>query len=368
MGAGLPKIGSHDIIASARQLADLIRQIEAANRIALDTEADSLHSYREKLCLLQISVPASVIDRCRDFILDPLTDLDLQPLRRALEAKEIVLHGSDYDLRMLRRGLDFAASKIFDTVIAARLIGIREFSLGALVKRFFGVELHKHSQKANWAVRPLPPRMIKYALNDVHYLLALAEKLEEELDRIHRGDWFRQSCERAMELASTGRERSQDELWRIAGAGALEPRTGAVLRALWQWRQKEAEMADRPPFHILQNGDLLKAAGSFTSGRVPDYKHFSARRRQTFREAARFALQLPHSEWPVMRRRSGARPSADVVRRAEQLRQRRNKSAEQLGLEPPFIASRGTLEAIAADPTRAIALLAPWQRELIGIN
>ena len=387
MGARLPKTGSHDITASAPQLADLIRQIEAANRIALDTEADSLHSYREKLCLLQISVPAvaGIVDTCRDwdefesrrdhrsrlqhdFILDPLTDLDLQPLRRALEAKEIVFHGSDYDLRMLRRGLNFAASKIFDTVIAARLIGIREFSLGALVTRFFGVELHKHSQKANWAVRPLPPRMIKYALNDVHYLLALAQKLEEELDRIHRRDWFRQSCERAIELSSAGRERSQDELWRIAGSGALEPRTGAVLRALWQWREKEAEMADRPAFHILQNRELLKAAESFTSGRVPDYKHFSTRRRQTFREAARFALQLPYFEWPVMRRRSGARPSADVVRRAEQLRQRRTKSAEQLGLEPPFIASRGTLEAIAADPTRATALLVPWQRELIGIN
>ncbi len=369
MGAGLAKVGSHNVIASAQQLADLIRQVEAADRIALDTEADSLHSYREKLCLLQISVPASAnVHDCRDFILDPLADLDLQPLRLALESREIVLHGADYDLRMLRRGLNFVASRIFDTVIAARLLGIREFSLGALVKRFFGVELHKHSQKANWAMRPLPPRMIKYALDDVHYLLALAAKLEEELDRLQRRDWFRQSCERAIELASADRERSQDELWRIAGAGGLEARTGAVLRALWQWREKEAEMADRPPFHILQNHELLKAAESFTSGGMPDYKHFSARRQQTFREAAKFGLQLPKLEWPVMRRRTSTRPTADIVRRAERWRQRRDKSAEQLGLEPPFIASRGTLEAIAADPNLATALLVPWQRELIGID
>src|SRR5207244_11007211 len=138
----------------------------------------------------------------------------------------------------------------------------------------FGVDRHKHSQKANWAVRPLPPRMIKYALNDVHYLLPLASKLEEELDRLHRREWFRQSCQRAIESASTGRERPQDELWRIAGAGALDPRTGAVLRALWQWREKEAEMADRPPFHILQNHDLVKAAESFTSGNVSDDRYF----------------------------------------------------------------------------------------------
>src|SRR5262249_33223675 len=192
-------------------------------------------------------------------------------------------------------------------------------------------------------------------------------KLEEELQRVQRRDWFRQSCGRAIELADASRERSEDELWRIAGAGALSPHAGAVLRTLWQWRETEAEIADRPPFHILQKRELLKAAESFASGRVPDYKHFSARRRQAFREAAKIALESPQSEWPVMRHRSCIRPRADIVRRAEELRQRRDQSAEQLGLEPPFIASRSTLEGIAADPARAMTLLVPWQRELIGI-
>ena len=397
-----------NIIANDARLAELLKEIDPADRIALDTEADSLHSYREKLCLIQISLPSAVIQSnaegsrgtvsrvalrdgkpgvaasggcvaastplgmtvqsvC-DFIVDPLAHVDLAPLRRALERREIVLHAADYDLRMLRRGLNFTATKIFDTVIAARLLGIRQFSLGALVQRFFGVELHKHSQKANWALRPLPPRMLKYAMDDVHYLLPLAAKLEEVLERVQRRDWFRESCERAIELAAAGRERPQDELWRIAGAGALSPRTGAVLRALWRWRDTEAETADRPPFHVLQNRELLKAAETFTSGGVPEYRHFSARRQQTFRKAAELALQLPQSEWPVVRRRSVTRPTADIVRRAEQLRQRRDKSAEQLGLEPPFIASRGTLEAIAADATCATALLVPWQRELIGIS
>jgi ribonuclease D len=365
----LAKSPSHDVIASEQQLADLIRQIEVADRVALDTEADSLHSYREKLCLLQISVPAAVTE-CRedDFIVDPLSNLDLEPLRHALESREIVVHAADYDLRMLRRGLNFTANRIFDTVIAARLLGIREFSLGALVKRFFGVELHKHSQKANWALRPLPPRMLEYAVDDVHYLLPLASKLDGELQRVHRRDWFRQSCEHAIELAATGRERIQDELWRIAGAGMLDPHAGAVLRALWQWRETEAEMSDRPAFHILQNRELLKAAESFTSGHVPDYKQFSARRRQTFREAAKIGLQSPQSEWPVMRRRSGSRPTTEMRRRADQLRERRDKAAVQLGLERSFIASRGALEAIAADRARATAFLVPWQRELIGIR
>ena len=360
------KSASNDVIASEQKLADLIRQIQAADRIAIDTEADSLHSYREKLCLVQISVP-SAASVC-DFIVDPLSHLDLEPLRHALEPREIILHAADYDLRMLRRGLNFTAGRIFDTVVAARLLGIREFSLGALVKRFFDVELHKHSQKANWALRPLPARMLEYAMDDVHYLLPLATKLEDELERLHRRDWFRQSCERAIELAAAERERDQDELWRIGGAGALDSYTGAVLRALWRWRDGEAEMVDRPPFHILQNHDLLKAAESFASGHVPDYKHFSSRRRQTFREAAKVALQSPQSDWPVMRRRAGSQPTAEMRQRAEELRERRDKAAEQLGLERSFIASRGALEAIAADPARALVLLVPWQRELIGLG
>ena len=374
------------MITDGAQLASLIGRIESVDRVAIDTEADSLHSYREKLCLLQISVTApDVADRidtgpsvCRDhrsaggdvcdYIVDPLADLDLESLRRALEAKEIVLHGADYDLRMMRRGLTLVAGKIFDTMIAARLLGIREFSLAALVKRYFGLELLKGSQKANWAQRPLPARMAEYAINDVHYLLSLAEKLETELDRCERRDWLRQSCQRAIQQAAVARARSQDDLWRIRGSGLLDRRSAAVLRALWQWREKEAEIADRPPFHILQNEELLKAAVKFASGNIPEYRHFSFRRRQAFTEAAQSALQSPESAWPVSRPRFGTRPSAETLQSAEELRRRRDKSAKELGLEPSFIAPRSTLEAIAADRSRAAELLVPWQRELLGLS
>src|SRR5207249_10798791 len=134
---------------------------------------------------------------------------------------------------------------------------------------------------------------------DVHYLLPLAAKLEEELEQVHRRGWFQQSCARAIELAAAERERVQDELWRIAGAGALDPNTGAVLRALWQWRETEAELADRPPFHILHNRELLKAAESFTSGIVPDYKFFYASWRHKFCVAAVIEFQSAHSWWPI---------------------------------------------------------------------
>jgi ribonuclease D len=378
------------LIANAAQLGSLIRQIELVDRIALDTEADSLHSYREKLCLLQISVPLTAVDgtvdaglerrspnadrdyrsqlQVHDYIVDPLVDLDLAPLRGWLEPREIVLHGADYDLRLLRRGLNLTARRIFDTAIAARLLGIREFGLAALVKRYFGVELGKHSQKANWGRRPLPEKMLAYAINDVHYLLALANRLESQLRERGRIDWLRQSCQRAIEQAAVDRVREADELWRIRGSAQLQGRPAAVLRSLCQWREQEAEAADRPPFHVLRNDELLNAAINFVAGKTPDYRRFSMRRRRTFQEAAQRAMELPESEWPVLRRRFGKRPSPETVRRAEELRHQCEQAARKLGLEPSFIASRGTLLAIASDPTRVESLLAAWQRGLLGMQ
>jgi ribonuclease D len=358
----LTQFETQNVIASTAQLAELLSQIEPLDRVAIDTEADSLHCYREKLCLLQVSVPG------RDFIVDPLADVDLAPLRAVLERKEIVLQGADFDLRLLRRSLNFRAHQIFDTVIAARILGIREFSLAALVKRYFDVELTKGSQKANWAQRPLPARMAEYAINDTHYLLPLAEQLESQLRERSRLDWLRQSCQRAIEQAAVERARDVDEVWRIPGSGALRGRSAALLRELWQWREIEAEASDRPPFHILQNQELLRAAERFDAGTVPDYRHFSSRRRRGFQEAGARALRLPEEDWPIKRRAFGVRPSAEVARRFEELKHWRDRAAAQLELEPAFVAPRSALEAIATEQTRAATLLVPWQKAALGLS
>jgi ribonuclease D len=351
-----------NLIANAAQLRELLASTDSVERIAIDTEADSLHCYREKLCLLQLSIPDA------DFVLDPLALRDLQPLTAALKEKEIVLHGADFDLRLLRRSMNFTASRIFDTVIGARMLGLRHFSLAALVQHYFHIELPKGSQKANWAQRPLSKRMLAYALNDTHYLLPMAQQLGNELAQMGRVEWFRQSCQRAIEQAAVERSRDPDEVWRISGSGALRGRAAAILRELWRWREKEAEATDRPAFHILQNEELLRAAGSFNAGKIPDYRHFSARRRQTFRAAGERSMQMDESEWPVPRRRFGERRNAQMNDRVEELRQRRDRVASDLNLEPAFLAPRATLESIAVDESRAETLLVPWQRELLGIG
>lgn len=349
------------MITSDSQLAATLPRLRAVERVAVDTEADSLHCYFEKLCLIQLTFDG------QDYLVDPLAPIDLQPLCAALAEKEIVLQGMDFDLRLLRRTLGFSAREVFDTVIAARVLGLREFSLAALVQQYFDVILAKGSQKANWARRPLPPVMAEYAKNDTHYLLPLAAKMEAELRERGRTEWFRQSCRRALEQAGVERERDPDQAWRLAGSGTLPAQTNAVLRALWHWRDQEAQRSDRPAFHVLQNSALLDAAVRFAAGEVPDFRHFSDRRRRGFLAAASAALALPESEWPLRPPRVNRPRTRDLDKRVEELKQRRDKHANELALDPSFIASRGALETIAADESRTGDILVKWQRGLLEL-
>ena len=350
-----------DLIASEAALAAILPHLQPVERVAVDTEADSLHCYFEKLCLVQMSFDGS------DHLIDPLAGFDLSPLAGALADKEIVLQGADFDLRLMKRAFNFTASKVFDTVIAARLLGLREFSLAALVQRYFDVTLSKGSQKANWAQRPLPALMAEYAKNDTRYLLPLAEKMETELRAKERWEWFEQSCERGRVQAGVERVRDEEETWRITGSGTLSPRASALLRSLWRWRDREAQQADRPAFHILQNHLLIEAAKSFEDGKVPEFRHLTARRRRGFLDAAEEALQVPDSELPRRLRRAGTRPTQEMERLAEDLRKRRDVKAQELGLDPSFIAPRATVDSIAADQERSEVLLVPWQRQLLEL-
>ncbi len=356
-----PVAVADDVIATQEALAEILPLLEPVARVAVDTEADSLHCYFEKLCLVQLSFEG------KDYLVDPLAEMDLHPLGAALAGKEIVLQGADFDLRLMKRAFDYTATKVFDTVVAARLLGLREFSLAALVQRYFDVTLSKGSQKANWAQRPLPALMAEYAKNDTRYLLPLAEKMEAELRAKDRWEWFEQSCERGRVQAGVERVRDEEEAWRITGSGTLPPRASALLRALWRWRDREAQAADRPAFHILQNHLLIEAAQIFDEGRVPEFRHLTSRRRQGFMAAAEEALALPEEEWPRRIRKKGVRPTAEMERMAENLRRRRDVKAQELGLDPSFIAPRATVDSIAVDQERSATLLVPWQRQLLEL-
>lgn len=350
------------MIATEGALSDLVAKLDGVDRVAIDTEADSLHCYFEKLCLIQISIPG------HDFLVDPLADFSLEPLYKMLAGKELILHGADFDLRLLRRAGQMQASRIFDTMIAARLVGRTEFSLAALIAHQFGVTLAKGSQKANWARRPLSPQMAEYAVNDTRYLLPLSEKLGEDLRQLGRWEWFEQSCEKAIASANTTRERDLENAWRISGSSDLQGRAAAILRALWNWRDEEARRGDRPAFHILHNEQLIVAARSFDVGAATVPGHLNGSRRKRFFDAAEHALQLPESEWPKSIRTVRARPTAEEQRLFQEYKRKRDEAAKRLGLDPSLIAPKATLEALAGNFVETCARLLPWQRDLLGFR
>lgn len=330
-------------------------------RIALDTEADSLHSYFEKLCLIQLAFPTG--SSC---LIDPLNSLPLQPFYDALRNKTIVIHGADYDLRLFRRNGNFEVSEIFDTTIAARLISATELGLAALVKRYFNVVLSKESQRANWGMRPLPERMLEYALNDVKYLLELADILSAELHRLERWEWFVESRDRMVEATKEVRERDMDRVWRITGASALHPKAQAIVRELWNWRESEAKEWNRPAFYVMGNADILQIASAAAEGRELPRVKLPTSRSQRMQQTLEHALTLQESEWPVTIRGVRRRSSREELDRFDQYKARRDKVAAGLGLDPSIIAPKAALEATAADINAPH--LMRWQRKLLGVN
>ncbi len=350
------------MIATAEDLAQFLEPLRQAGRIALDTEADSLHCYFEKLCLIQISIPG------HDKLIDPLAGFSLEPLFEEFARHELIIQGLDYDLRLMRRAGMQEVGAVFDTMIAARLVGCLEFSLAALLQKHFGVVLAKGSQKANWARRPLSPLMEEYARNDTRYLEALASKLGDDLQRLGRWEWFQQSCEKAIESTRNIREKETDSLWRISGSGELRGLASAVLRELWKWRDEEARTVDRPAFHIARNDLLIEAAKRFASGEPVSMSHLSGGRRSRFFQAAERAMALPESEWPQIIRVHRSRPTPEMERRFNEFKKRRDHAAGVHCIEASLIASKLVLETLAADTEATLERLLPWQRMLLGFG
>ncbi len=348
------------MIADQASLAELVNRLSGSPRIALDTEADSLHCYFEKLCLVQISTEEG------HWLVDPLAGLDLQPLFDLVCARRLVFHGADYDLRLLRRVGNFEPSDLFDTMIAARLCGRQGLGLAALVEEFFGITLSKASQKANWAIRPLSEQMVEYALNDTRYLLEIAAKLEDDLRRLGRWQWFEESRDRMIASTRETKERDDNTVWRISGSSVLSPRAQAVLRILWFWRDAEARAWDRPPFHVMGNEDMLRVADQVSKGDAYSTPRMNGRRRKSFEVVLALALQIPENEWPRLEKVRRKRAPKDHLARFEALKKKRDEVAAGLGLDPAIVAPRGALEAIAAEP--ASPALMNWQRELLGLE
>ncbi|MBV9107706.1 MAG: HRDC domain-containing protein [Verrucomicrobia bacterium] len=349
------------IITNSELLNDWCGTLEKCDPVAVDTEGDSLHCYFEKLCLIQIGLPE------QDVLIDPLESLDFTRFNAILAQRRIILHGCDFDLRMLRRGAKFVPGQVFDTYLAARLVGLKEVGLASLVKEFFGIKLPKSSQKANWARRPLTSAMIEYATNDTLYLIELAERLSDELRAKGRWEWFEESCQKAILTAGEDREKDPERIWKIPGSAALRGRELALLRALWHWRDAEAQKADRPSFQILRNEELIELVRSVDAGRANLPAGVHGTRRKRLAALLEEVLLLPEAEWPQRVRLVRDRPTSEEEQRMEQLKNRRDRVAEGLELDPGVIAPRQALERISREPETVSSVLMRWQQRLLGL-
>lgn len=350
------------ILATTADLNAWCAANKSADKVAVDTEGDSLHCYFEKLCLIQLSV----VDQ--DLIVDPLSGIEFERFSQFLRERTAVFHGCDFDLRMLRRGAGFVPGAVFDTYLAARILGFKEVGLASLVKSFFGFDLPKSSQKANWARRPLTPVMLDYAINDTKYLLPLAERLASQLREINRWSWYEETCTRAVTATAEDRERDRERVWKISGSAVLSPRGLALLRELWFWRDAEAQSVDRPTFQIMRNEELIELAKNAAPGaKVRSPSWLPSARRRRLEETVEQALKAPEADWPQRLKSVRIRSSPEQERRLDQLRAKRDALSSELGLDPAIIASRGVLEAVAREPESASTILMDWQRDLLGL-
>jgi ribonuclease D len=354
----------------------LIQRIGAAERIALDTEADSLHNYFEKVCLVQLSLGGE------HYLVDPLCDLDLTGFSEALAEKPLILHGGDYDLRMMRAAMGFRPRRdVFDTMIAAQLLGIEQIGLAALIERYLDIAIRKEGQKSDWSRRPLSEKQLRYAVNDTGYLTQLADRMGGELRERGRVEWHRESC-RAM-VESTGRDNARDpeEAWRIKGAGRLTRRQLAYLRELWRWRDQHARRANLPAFKVFGNQqmlDLLRWAESHRAvplDRGPKLLgNLSGSRLTTLEEAITRAAAMPRAQWPELRILDyDDAPPTDCDGQIAVLRGGCARIAKELGIAASTLAPRTALEAIARSRPRTLdeimesGGLLRWQAELVQL-
>lgn len=328
---------------------------------AVDTEADSLHRYSESLCLVQFAVGDKIE------LIDPLAVEDLQPLMDFLHGRIVWMHGADYDMTMFKREFGTIPETVYDTQIGARLLGVRQFGLGNLVEHYFDVKLAKSSQKADWGQRPLSDKMVDYALNDVRYLIEMGDIIIAKLKELGRFEWFLESCVAARQKVLE-RSGEREELWRIKGSGKLPPKGLALLRALWNWRDAEAEAWDRPTFMVCGNKQLIGWCLELLDGKTPKLPgHYRPGRRKRFEKALQEAQELPESEWPQRIKGKRSRRPKDFDDKVDALINRRNQAAKELDIDPSLIAPRGALEAIAGENADPAELLLNWQRELLKL-
>lgn len=327
-------------------LAALASALAAQPTIAVDTESNSLHAYREQVCLIQFSIPGT------DYLLDPLALTDLSPLAPvfASAAIEKVFHAAEYDLICLRRDFGWRTHNLFDTMIAVRTLGWAQNGLASVLEAQFGVKLNKRHQRANWAARPLTPDQLAYARLDTHYLLPLRDKLAAELRARDCWPEAHEEFERLTHVNGRAAPAQFDpqNFWSISGARDLSPREAAILRELYLYREHTARRINRPPFKVMSEATLLAIAKAQPDAPAGFKSIPGMTEGQINRHAAHLVSAVARGrKAPLPRLPHVERENEAVLERYEALRRWRKGRAQERGVESDVIVPREVLWEIA---------------------
>jgi ribonuclease D len=353
--------------------AKFFASLPSSGAIALDTEGASFHRFVDRIYLLQVSAPGVTA------VLDPLTIGAPSRMGELLQSRavEVVLHDADYDLRLLHQDYGWHVNHIFDTRVAAQLLGIKAFGLAALLERYFGVKLDKKFQRADWSLRPLTKGMLDYAALDTAFLLDLSDKMRAELDRMGRLAWAAEEFE-GLEGTKWEREDPALAFMRMKGARDLSRRELAVFGEVVAWRSSVAKELDRATFRVMGNEVLFELA-KLQPKAVADLSAIKGmprgiveRRGRDLIDAIARGIALPEDALPRYPRPARWDKDADFDERVNRLRGVRETAAAKLDLDPGVLASRERLESIArAKPTSldelaAVPGIKKWQAGVLG--
>jgi ribonuclease D len=355
-----------DTASALQRLAELLSR---ESHLAVDTEANSLHAFQERVCLIQFSTQTA------DYLVDPLALDDLTYLAPIFSDPNIekIFHAAEYDVLGLQRDFDFSFTNIFDTMLAARTLGYKQVGLGNLLAEKFCVDVDKHNQKADWGQRPLAPSMIDYARYDTHYLIALRNLLEAELREKGRWELAHEDFLRYCFVNNGNNHRPARGRWeRIDGRQDLSPRQQTILNELCINREKLAERLNRPLFKVLDDRSLLKVAQTEprSMDQLPSLG-LTERQIQRFGRSLLEAVERGENA-PIVHATETERMPDAALNRLNRLKNWRKQKAEALGVESDVILPRVYMFALAEQNPRSAEALdkvlaeSPWRLENFG--
>ena len=357
------------LLTEAEQLDALVASLAEEKLISVDTESNGLHAFREQVCLIQFSTAQD------DYLVDPLAIEDLSPLAEIFSNPEIekIFHASEYDLIVLQRDFGWKFANLFDTMIAARILGKKKVGLGGLIEAELGIKLAKRFQKADWGRRPIPADMLDYARLDTHYLIQLRRKLKDELKEGGRWPMAEEDFARLPKAISTPTPTADADIWRVKGARDLQPQQRAILSKLVDYRRARAEKADVPLFKIIGDRTLSAIAAAEPRGtaQLEQIEGMSTGQIRRHGRALLDAVKEGASAEPIQRPRRG-NYDEDFADRVETLRNWRKLAARKMEVESDVILPRDLMEKIAREnPGNMQALNAllsdlPWRRAEYG--